>query len=357
MTARPPAPGRPAQPRPARPPQPRPAAPRPAPSRATTELSTRAEPAAPDAARPRPAGPASARPASIPPRPAVPEQRGGAATSRTTPRATPRTSSALTTTTGRRFPVRPPVVSTGSAARFAERVRARRRLLRRHLYLLCAGVATLLGVAWLLLLSPVLALDPLEVEITGADTVVAVGDVEGVVAERAGTPLPRLDTVRLRDRVLDVPGVREARVTRVWPRGLHVALVAREPVAAVPEAAGGADAGFALLDVEGIKVGRADVAPDGLPVVSVPVGDERTLSAVLTVLQALPPELQAQVAAVSAETRDTVSMVLRDGARVEWGSAQQASLKIAVLTALRAAPASAGASVFDVSAPTLPITR
>jgi cell division protein FtsQ len=42
---------------------------------------------------------------------------------------------------------------------------------------------------------------------------------------------------------------------------------------------------------------------------------------------------------------------------VEWGSADRNALKARVLLTLRSAPASAGAAVFDVSAPTLPITR
>jgi len=222
------------------------------------------------------------------------------------------------------------------------------------------GSLGVLGLAWLLFLSPVLALDPQQVRITGAGTVVAVDRVSAVVVQRSGTPLPRLDTVALRDAILDVPGVREARVVRNWPRGITIELVSREPVAAVPEPAaadGTAGTGFALLDVDGVQVGRVDAAPDGLPVVEVPVGDARTITAVLTVLRALPPDLLAEVGKVSAQTQDTVSMTLRDGDRVEWGSAQQAPLKIAVLKTLRAAPSSAGATVFDVSAPTLPVTR
>ena len=88
-----------------------------------------------------------------------------------------------------------------------------------------------------------LALDPAQVHIEGAGTVVAVDQVLDVVGAHATTPLPRLDTVRLRDEVLDVPGVREARVTREWPQGLAVVLVAREPVAAVPEQPGAATPG------------------------------------------------------------------------------------------------------------------
>jgi cell division protein FtsQ len=157
-----------------------------------------------------------------------------------------------------------------------------------------------------------------------------------------------------------VPGVREARVTRAWPKGLVVVLVAREPVAAVPEQSSAAThgtPGFALLDMDGVQVGRVDAAPEGLPVVDVPVGDKRTLTAVLSVLQQLPADLLAQVGAVSAHTQDTVTMKLRDDVEVDWGSAHETPLKIAVLSALRASPAAAGATVIDVSAPRLPITK
>ncbi len=86
------------------------------------------------------------------------------------------------------------------------------------------------------------------------------------VTSHAGTPLPRLDTVALRRQVLDVPGVRAASVTRSWPHGLLVTVVARDPVAAVPDSGG-----FALLDADGVQVGRSDTTPKGLPVVDVPL--------------------------------------------------------------------------------------
>ncbi|MBO0900614.1 FtsQ-type POTRA domain-containing protein [Cellulomonas sp. zg-ZUI22] len=264
----------------------------------------------------------------------------------------------MTTYTVGRFsgPVRPAVVSTTSRERFAERARARRNLARRQVVGAAAGVVGVGALGWLLLLSPVLALDVTQLEVTGAGTVVAVDQVVAVVHERAGTPLPRLDTVGLRDQVLEVPGVREARVVRQWPRGLAVQLVSREPVAAVPEEAPAT--GLVLLDEQGVQVGRADAAPAGLPVVDVPVGDERTLSAVLHVLEQLPPDLLGQVASVAAASQDTVTMQLRDGGpRIDWGSAEQTPLKLAVLAALRGAPEAAGASVFDVSAPQMPITK
>ena len=267
----------------------------------------------------------------------------------------------MTTYSSRRralgLPARPAVVSTGSADRFAERQAATRGLARRKGYIVAAGVAAVLGLAWLLLLSPVLALRPGEVRVVGAGTVVAVADVDAVVAKLLGTPLPRLDTIGLRDRVLTVPGVREAKILRDWPHGLTISLVSREPVAAVPRDP--AAAGFTLLDTDGFQVGSAEAAPAGLPVVTVPVDgkNKRTLTAVLAVLQALPPQLRAEVATVQATSQDTVHMGLRDGAAVSWGSASDAALKVAVLQALRAAPATKAAHEFDVSAPTLPITR
>lgn len=212
----------------------------------------------------------------------------------------------------------------------------------------------LAAVAWVLLLSPVLALDAGRIEVVGQGSVVDADVVREVVARHDGTPLPRLDTVALRRAVLDVPGVRAAEVARVWPHGVSVTVVSREPVAAVPHA----DGGVALLDTDGVQVGRAEAAPEGLPVVDVPLDEgPRTLTAVLTVLQQLPDELAAEVGTVAARTQDTVRLTLRDGAVVEWGSADQGALKARVLQTLRTAPASAGASVYDVSAPTLPITR
>lgn len=251
-------------------------------------------------------------------------------------------------------PVRRPTVVAGSAERFAERAQMRRRLSRRRVWGAVGAAVVGAVVGWLLLWSPVLALDVTEVDVEGQGSVVDPAAVLAVVQPKDGTPLPRLDTVELRRAILDVPGVRAAEVVRVWPHGLRVTVVSREPVAAVP-----AEEGFVLLDVEGVQVGRAGEPPVGLPVISVPVDDEdaRAMTAVLTVLQQLPPELAVQVASASAGSQDTVRLVLTDGAKVEWGSADQNALKARVVQTLRNAEASRGAAVFDVSAPTTPITR
>lgn len=370
---------------PSRPQVPRPPAPRaagPTPQRRRADASAGPGSALPSPSVP-PSGPTkaaagSAKPATGPTKPAPGSTKAASgstkassaaptAPTRTPPPPPPASSGAPATapvarsvatyTAGRRLPAVPAprsVVSSTSAARFEERARARRALARRQVVTIAACTAAVLALGWLLFLSPVLALDPAKVTVRGAGSVVAVDRVLEVVRAHAGTPLPRLDTIGLRDDVLDVPGVREARVMRDWPDGIAVTVVAREPVAGVPDAKRG---GYLLLDVDGVQVGRVEKAPQGLPVVDVPVGEKRTLEAVLTVLEQLPAELLEQVRGVSAGTRDTVRMELRDDVRVEWGSASETPLKIAVLQTLRASEAAKDATVIDVSAPRLPITR
>lgn len=248
-----------------------------------------------------------------------------------------------------RHPAERPVV------RLDERTAMRRHLLRRRMIGGLVTAVVVAGVGWGLLFSGLLALDADQVTLTGEGSVVDPAAVQAVVAAHEGTPLPRLDTVALRRELLDVPGVRAVEISRTWPHGLHLAVVSREPVAAVPRAGGG----FTLLDAEAVPVGRVTEPPAGLPVIVAPGEDpgSRAVLAVLSVLHGLPDDLLVQVTGASAGSQDTVRLDLADGARVEWGSADEIALKARVLQALRTAEASSGAAVYDVSAPTMPITR
>ncbi len=243
--------------------------------------------------------------------------------------------------------------AVGTAARFAERERQRKRILRDRVLTWSAVGLVLAVVGWVLLFSPVLALhaDQIEVVVVGDATVVDTAQVGAVLSVADGTPLPRLDTVSLRRSVLEVPGVRAASVNRAFPHAVVVTVVAREPVAAVPDGDG-----VVLVDAEAVQVGRADAAPPGLPVLDVSVDQPRALAAVLTVLDELPQALAEQVTAAGAGSPDSVFLELSDGTRVEWGSAEENALKAEVLVTLRAS-GPAGVQVYDVSAPTLPITR
>lgn len=246
------------------------------------------------------------------------------------------------------------VVSTGLAARLAERDAQRRRRWWVRGAWVAAGLVVVGSLVWGVFFSPLFALDSGEVVISGEGTVIEPGDVSRVVDGVAKVPLTRLDTVALRGRILDVPGVRDARLTREWPRGLKVELVSREPVAAVPHGAG-----VVLLDDEGVQVGRADAAPSGLPTMTFDIADEgrRTLESALILLNALPDSFAGEVETISAESPDDVRMTLRGGASVLWGGKADAALKVRVVEVLRTAQKTKGSKVFDVSAPTAPITR
>ena len=338
------------------PPRPRPTAPRP--DRSRPDAPARPAPGgAPRQDEDRRAG--AARPATRPTTrdvPTVPVPRPGADLVRATP---PRPAPTPAPRGGKAARTAPPtgpvgVVSHGMTQRLAERDAMRRHRVRRRVLWWTAGALTVAGLGWVTLFSPLLGLDAEDVTISGEGTVIDPEQVAAVVAAAEGTPLPRLDTVALREQVLDLNGVRDVEIRRAWPTGLAVLLESREPVVAVP-----VDDGFALLDADGVRVRTEAKVPKGLPEVEVPLDDagRRALDAALVLLNALPPELHAEVAEVSATTRDAVVMRLRDGATVEWGSAEDAALKVQVLQTLRTVTAEDDVSVFDVSAPTMPVTR
>lgn len=248
-------------------------------------------------------------------------------------------------------PAPPPRVSGGLADRLAERQRARRRLRFRAVAIVAAAVLLLAGAGYVALASPVLALDVEEVSLTGTNEVVTAEDVLAVVQPYDGEPLLRLDTPGLRQELLGVTGVLDVAVSRDLPHGLVIEVTPRVPVASVQQ-----DDVFVLLDAEGVELARSSEAPEGVPVVSVPVGTEDTadaLAAVLEVMASLPASILEQVERASAETAYEVQFRLASGALVVWGSAEDNELKARVLQTLLQVPA----QLYDVSAPLSPITK
>ncbi|MFD1504112.1 FtsQ-type POTRA domain-containing protein [Georgenia yuyongxinii] len=240
-------------------------------------------------------------------------------------------------------------VSTGLTARMAEREAAARRLRLVRAAVAAGVLAVLAAVAWVLLASPVLALEEVEVTLTG--TTVDEATVRAVVEPELGTPLLRVSTSAITARLRDIPQVEKAQVVRSWPRGVAVSVVAREPVAAVAQGEG-----WVLLDADGVQVAAGGAVPEGLPQVTVPLdaADETApaLRAVLAVLAALPEDVLGQVATAGASGTAQVTLTLDDGATVRWGSAQESELKTQVLRVLRQQTA----GVYDVSVPRSPTT-
>lgn len=244
-------------------------------------------------------------------------------------------------------------VTTRMQERLRERRSAQLRLTALRWSKRLGVVAGAVGLGWVVALSPVFALDPEGTEASGFGSVVSPEQVAGVIEAYAGTSLVMLNVGEIAAQLEELVGVREAHITRVWPSALRVELVSSEPVAAIPH--GGA---YVLVDDRGETVDTSPAAPEQLPVITIPVGEggTRILQGVLAVVDEIPVALRDRVEGIEAQTEDSISFVLRDGPRVEWGSGEQSPLKAEVLAALLDSRQTDGVDVIDVSAPSLPIT-
>jgi cell division protein FtsQ len=134
-------------------------------------------------------------------------------------------------------------------------------------------------------------------------------------------------------------------VRRGWPDVVVVVVTERIPLVVVADG----DA-FAYLDAEGVRFGEAGRRPATMPVLTASTDSARTSA--LAVAAALPTDLRTAVGEVRARTFDDVSLVMRDGSKVQWGNAERSDRKAVVLRALLPLEAAR----YDVSAPDLPTT-
>ena len=237
-------------------------------------------------------------------------------------------------------------VTTEIDGRLAARGRARRRT-RLAVTLSVAALLTLLGLAgWLALDTGLLGVQ--DVRVTGTERLDP-AQVRAVAAIPAGTPLARLDTGSVADRLSRLPEVAAVDVVRDWPRSVTIRV--RERVPAAVQARGTA---YVLVDRSGVVFASVDHRPPGLPVVSAPVdAGPPALRAALDVLEALPAAVRGSVRQVRAASAEEVVVQLSKGRTVRWGSPDRGARKAAVLAVL----VTRKAHVYDVSAPDAPTTR
>jgi cell division protein FtsQ len=150
-------------------------------------------------------------------------------------------------------------------------------------------------------------------------------------------------------RVQALADVRSAEVTRTWPDTVTITVEERTPVAVVE--IGGQLRG---LDVEGVVFRAFRSPPEGLPRVQTPADTSRdALLEAAGVVSALPADLTRRLDHVEVATVDQISLALRDGRTVVWGSAEESEAKAEVLTALLEQPG----STYDVSVPGQPTVQ
>jgi len=198
-----------------------------------------------------------------------------------------------------------------------------------------------LALAWVLLVSGWLAVD--RVVVVGQSRL-AVAQVQEAVAVPPGTPLARVDTRAVADRVARLAPVGEVQVLRSWPGTLRVELTERVPVAGVV-----GDGGVQLVDAEGVIFATEPALPRGLVRLQVkdPGPQDPATRAALQVHRDLPTSLRDRVRTVQAETPASVMLLLADDRRVVWGSPGDTETKAAATEALLRMEG----TTFDVSAP------
>ena len=231
--------------------------------------------------------------------------------------------------------------------RFARRQWARRWMRWKYVVVSVLLVALVVTAGWLVFFSSTLAVAKVEV---AGNQLLSDQKVLRIAAVPEGEQLAFVDLDDAARRVATLSEVKAVDVTRAWPDGVLITVTERTAIAVVDIA--GKIRG---LDAEGIVFRDYKSAPPGLPRVR-PTTSAGTdaLKEAAGVVAELPDDLAARVDHVEVQTIDQITLVLRDGRQVLWGSADESELKATVLVTLLQ---NQEAKVYDVSVPGSPVTK
>jgi len=214
------------------------------------------------------------------------------------------------------------------------------------------------GLGWLVGWSDAFAVQEVRVEAGGGEQaddetgdVVAADDVIEAADVAMGTPLIRLDTDGIADRVADVPEVADVVVHRSWPSAVTLEVTARTPVATVPDG----EHTWWQVDADGVLFGVDTSRPEDLTVLRAELDDEAApeRAAGVAVLDELSAEIADRVREIHVESPADIRLELDDDIEVRWGTADDTPRKAEVLAALMAEQEDLP-DVYDVSAPEAP---
>lgn len=221
----------------------------------------------------------------------------------------------------------------------------RLRAVRPWLIGAAAVVVVAFGV-WVVLFSSWLGVRTVQVEGT---TTTSPRQVTRAVDVPPGTPLARVDLGAVRARVEAIPTIASVSVARGWPHTLVVQVTERRPVADLFR-----DGSWWLVDESGVIYTTTPAPARDLPVVQLDGSPSReTLPEMAAVLRSLPADLLSRTSRVRAASMDSITLLLKDGRQVHWGSGAESSQKAAVLRVLLRTKA----TVIDVSVPSHPATH
>ena len=185
--------------------------------------------------------------------------------------------------------------------------RPARPLRRRARALLAVMIA--LGVA-LPIVAGVVTFPVQSVRISGEFVRVPKADIERAVEPLLDRGLFSADLDELRRAALEVPGVRQVKVRRVWPDSIEIWVVERVAIARW--------AGGGYLEIDGTHFVPADGGRPGaeLPVLDGPEGAERHVLDLHIVLERVLAPLGLPLAATELTQRGVLYVTLRDGPRL-----------------------------------------
>lgn len=230
--------------------------------------------------------------------------------------------------------------------RFARRQWARRWLAWRVVLAVLALLGVMVGGLWLVFFSSALAVSGVKVDGAG---VLDPREVRRVAAVPTGSPLATVDLEAVAERVERLTPVLDADVSRAWPDAVRIDLTERVAVAVVER-----DGVVEGVDADGVIFRRYPSRPPSLPLVRMsPSTQSDALAEAALVIAALPADLQARVQFIAVRTVDTISLRLRNGRTVLWGSAEDSDNKAKVLAVLL----DQQAALYDVSVPGQPVIR
>jgi len=230
--------------------------------------------------------------------------------------------------------------------RFARRQWARRWLAWRVVLAVVLALAAVVGGIWLVFFSSVLAVDGVEVQ---GNRLLSESEVREAAAAPLGEPLARTDLEAIAARIEGLSAVASVEVTRAWPDKVLVEIVEREAVAVIDD-----DGRLRGMDAEGVVFREFKTLPTTLPRLKIaPDTRGEAMAEGAAVVGVLPAHIVSKIDFVDVVTVDEITLHLRDGRTVVWGSADESEQKARVLDALLRHRF----DVYDVSVPGQPTTR
>ncbi|MGW3664218.1 cell division protein FtsQ/DivIB [Streptomyces sp. NPDC005141] len=233
---------------------------------------------------------------------------------------------------------------------FLGRFRRPHRLIILLIAVVLAGVASV----WILYGSPWLRVERVS---TSGTRVLTAGQVEEAADVPAGSPLISIDTDAIEARLRrKLPRIDSVDVVRSWPHGIGLKVAERTPVLLIEKGAN-----FIEVDAKGVRFATVSDAPKGVPVLELTVSRpavlrrfpaDRLVREAVRIAGDIPDSVARDTRTVKVRSYDAVSLELRGGRTVEWGSGEKGRAKARTLLALMKADPEA--RHFDVSAPTAP---